>query len=85
MTPQQALQQQADELCNSMRYLTVIPSILRWQQAEYERLVTVDKMEVMEHLGDLSKLFEAGIASLMTRVEKIDQILFDIEMAEEKH
>lgn len=78
--PHALLQLHADKLCTSLQHLYILPSILRWQCAEYERTVKVEKIDVMSDLEKLADLFESKIRDLMSTRKNIEQILFDIEM-----
>lgn len=79
--PQALLQLHADKLCDSLQHIQILPSILRWQSAEYERTANVEKMDVMSDLEMLANLFESKIGDLMSAKENVEQILFDIEVA----
>lgn len=79
--PQALLQLHADRLCNSLQHIQILPNILRWQSAEYERKMDVEKVDVMSDLEMLANLFESKICDLMSAKENIEQILFDIETA----
>lgn len=78
--PQTLLQLHADRLCNSLQHIRILPNILRWQCAEYERTVKVEKIDVIGDLEQLADLFESKICDLMSAKENIEQILLDIEM-----
>ena len=82
--PQALLQLHADMLCNSIHHLMILPDILRWQQAEYERLTEIDKFDVTASLEHLSDLFSEKISAVVASAEQIEQILFDIETAKDK-
>lgn len=81
---QALLQLHTDLLCADLRHLMILPDILRWQQAEYERSTTLDKFEVMASLENLSDLFSEKISAVVSKVESVEQILFNIEMEAKK-
>lgn len=81
---QALLQLHADLLCADLRHLMILPDLLRWQQAEYERLTNLDKFEVMTSLENLSDLFSEKIAAVLSKVENIEQILFNLDMEDKK-
>lgn len=79
MTHQENLQRQTDELCNSVRHLLVLPKLLRWQEA-YARSTSIGKAEMMCDLDDLADVVEGKILAVFDKVQRVEQILFDIEM-----
>lgn len=79
MTHQENLQRQTDELCNSVRHLLVVPKLLRWKEA-YARSSSIGKAEMMNDLEDLADVIEGKVLALFDKVQRIEQLLFDIEM-----
>lgn len=80
MTHQETLQVQVDLLCESIHSLLVVPNLLRWQEAGYERQVQFAKTEVMHDLCNLADILEAKVLRLIDKAKLVEQTLFDIEM-----
>lgn len=84
MTKQELLQCQIDVLCESIHCLLVVPNLLRWQEAGYERQVNFGKAEVMHDLRNLVDILESKVLVLIDKTKLIEQTLFDIEAEKRK-
>lgn len=81
MSKQELLQRQVDVLCESIHCLLVVPNLLRWQEANYERQVEFGKAEVMHDLRNLADVLESKVLNLIDKACLVEQTLFDIESA----